>query len=287
MPKKNDLKPKKILTGLRFGKLTVMEYAGYNVHTNNTIQHKWKCVCDCGNEKEVETRHLLSGHCKSCGCMPHRPTNPNHKHYLTDTPLYNVWKSMKGRCYVKTNSSYKHYGARGITVCEEWKNDFMNFYNWALANGYDPNGKSREYTLDRIDVNGNYEPNNCRFVNMLIQANNKTDTKRHLVNGEYLTIRETSEKYGVDYKRLKGLHDKGMEIQEAITHQTIIGNQYTYKGESHNLTEWARIYNIKPITLHARVVRYGWDLEKALTTPISPGKGWRTSYKITPAGIKK
>lgn len=275
MAKKGEFKPKKNLIGEHFGKLYVVEYAGYNTH-GARIQHKWLCKCECGNEKIVETRQLLSGHCKSCGCMSHAPITPAHKHYLTDTSLYNVWKSMKGRCYVKTNSAYSHYGGRGIEVCDEWKNDFMMFYEWAIDNGYNPNGKSREYTLDRIDVNGNYEPGNCRFVNMTIQANNKTDTKRHLVNGEYLTLREASEKYNIPYKRLKGLHDRGIELQEALVYKPVIGKQFTYNGETHNLTEWAKLYNINPITLHGRVYRYGWDIGKALTTPIAPGKGWRS-----------
>ncbi len=275
MAKKGEYAPKKILTGEKFGKLKVIEYAGYNIHTNGRVEHKWKCICECGNEKIAESKMLLSGHCKSCGCMPHKAINPTHKHYLTDTPLYNVWKSMKGRCYTKTNSAYNHYGARGIKVCDEWKNDFMVFYSWAIENGYDPKAQSREYTLDRINVNGNYEPDNCRFVNMEIQANNKTDTQRHLVNGEYLTIRETSNKYGVPYKRLKGLHDHGMSIEKAISHETIRGEQFTYNGETHNLEEWAKIYNLNYVTLHARVHRYKWDIEKALTTPTQKGKGWR------------
>lgn len=262
--------PKKILTGQKFGKLTVIEYAGYEFDAGNRAQHLWKCACDCGGEKIVQARLLLSGHCKSCGCIPHLPKNITWiKHHLTDTPLYNVWKSMKGRCYTKSNSAYKHYGARGITVCEEWKKDFTAFYKWAIANGYDPNKPGRECTLDRIDVNGNYEPSNCRWATMITQANNKTDTVLREFQGEMLTTRQISEITGVPYRTIKGRIDQGFSIYEAVYGSPNGKKIHLWlNNEKHTIKEWASITGLKTITIRARLAR-GWSVEKALTTPAS------------------
>ena len=121
---------------------------------------------------------------------------------LSNSRLYNIWLHMKGRCYRKTDDHYKFYGARGITVCEEWKNDFKEFYNWAMSNGY-----SDRLTIDRIDNNGNYEPSNCRWVNIKTQCNNRTTNVIVTINGETHNIKEWSEitgiKYATIYQRIK------------------------------------------------------------------------------------
>lgn len=130
----------------------------------------WHCICDCGRKTIVMSGHLISSHTKSCGCLIAK--GGPIKHGLTNTKIYHAYNHMKDRCYNRKNNSYKNYGGRGIKICDEWLQDFMNFYNWAMTNGY-----REDLTIDRIDNNGDYEPNNCRWVNMQTQLRNTRRTK--------------------------------------------------------------------------------------------------------------
>lgn len=129
--------------------------------------------CKCGNILELRKTLVTKNRIKSCGCLKIEKTREllklrNTRHGLSKHPTYKKWKDMKARCYSVNNKEYKNYGQRGITVCKEWLDDFKCFYDWSLSNGY------REgLTIDRIDVNGNYEPSNCRYVSLSIQARNK------------------------------------------------------------------------------------------------------------------
>lgn len=268
MAKKGERKPKKNLVGMKFGKLTVIEYSGYETKDNGLVYHLWKCQCECGNTKISNGRNLLNGHCKSCGCIPHIPkTIPWTKHHKSDTILYNVWKSMKGRCYTKSNSGYEYYGARGINVCDEWKNDFNAFYEWSISNGYKDSEEYGEYTLDRIDPNGNYEPSNCRWVNMTVQSNNRRNNTKYMYDGELLTLREISIRTGVNYDILRGRTDRGLSIYEALYNQFEPTKYHLeYNGERHSIPEWSAITGIKEVTIRARLKR-GWSVERTLSEP--------------------
>lgn len=171
MPKLIDL------TGQKFGRLTVLERLKSVTGSNGKKIVVYRCKCECGNIINVYGKFLRSGDKKSCGCLYneyHSNANKiNYKHGMYKTRLYNVWRQMVYRCNTKTGKSYKDYGGRGIKVCEEWQNDFMSFHDWAYSNGYNENAKKGECTIDRINVNGNYEPSNCRWVNSVIQARNK------------------------------------------------------------------------------------------------------------------
>lgn len=165
----------KNLTGQRFGRLVAIE---------PTEQRKgkcvvWKCACDCGEVAYVRSGDLVSGNNVSCGCKKkeYYQNGTVRKHGKIKTRLYNVWVSMNNRCLNPQNPSYKIYGGRGIRVCEEWQRDFECFRLWAVENGYDENAKYGQCTIDRIDVDGNYEPSNCRFVDMKVQAQNKRRNK--------------------------------------------------------------------------------------------------------------
>lgn len=164
----------KDLAGKKIGFLTALEPApSINRCT------AWRFKCDCGNEVIVKLKDIVSGRVKSCGCYRRKHTGDmRRKHGLKDKSprLYNVWVGMRDRCNNPNNNSYKNYGGRGITVCSEW-NDFKAFYDWAMANGYDENAKRGKCTIDRIDNNGNYEPSNCRWVDMHFQ---NTNTRRYL-----------------------------------------------------------------------------------------------------------
>ncbi|RRC92739.1 hypothetical protein EII25_03435 [Erysipelotrichaceae bacterium OH741_COT-311] len=135
----------------------------------------WECNCDCGNKTEVIQENLLNGHTKSCGCASSKYTMGERMktHGMSNTRLYYVWKAMKARCSNPNVEQYPNYGGRGIFVCAEWMSSFDNFKEWALLNGYDSNAEFGKCTIDRINPDGNYEPSNCRWVDMKVQANNK------------------------------------------------------------------------------------------------------------------
>lgn len=176
----------KDIAGKRFGKCVAIK--SLDKRKNNKVV--WLCKCDCGNYFETIGTLLTSGKIKSCGCM-------RKKHGMFGTRLYNVWHSMKERCYAKSNISYKHYGKRGIRVCEEWQ-DFIPFMEWAYANGYDENAKRGECTLDRINVNGDYCPENCRWVDMSVQSNNKTNNVYLEYNGKIDTLSNHARSVGIN-----------------------------------------------------------------------------------------
>lgn len=134
-----------------------------------------EAVCECGNVKTYRHAHLKNGSILSCGCLSKQVLiERNTTHGLINDPLYGTWSNMKNRCYTKTNPGYKNYGERGITVCEEWKNDFVVFRNWALSKGWSPS-----LEIDREDNDGNYEPNNCRIVTSKENSRNKRNTLRY------------------------------------------------------------------------------------------------------------
>jgi hypothetical protein len=159
------------MIGKRFGRLTIIEESPQR--KNKTVY--WVGKCDCGNITEpIKGTALRDGTTKSCGCLQTEATiKRNLKHGMCGSRIYIVWGNMVQRCTNPNYYQFKDWGGRGIAICEEWRNSFQAFYDWAIANGYDENAKRGECTLDRIDVNGNYEPSNCRWVTMKEQAANK------------------------------------------------------------------------------------------------------------------
>lgn len=181
----------KDLTDKRFGKLVAL-----NVSKTENGKTYWKCKCDCGNYSEVLTNRLTSGHTKSCGCLVKEKIGEvNKSHEKSGTRLYKIYQGMKARCYRETTPNYSSYGGRGITICREWLDDFTNFYEWAITNGY-----QEGLSIDRIDNNGNYEPKNCHWTNAEGQANNRRTSRYILVNGENMTVSEFAKKYEIKSK---------------------------------------------------------------------------------------
>lgn len=155
----------KDLRGYKFGKLTVVSFS----HMIGKHSY-WKCICECGNEHTVRSDCLKNGLVKSCGCLN---TNDREKpDSIKKHKLYRVYWGMKQRCYNPNQKHYNRYGGRGITVCDEWRNDFQAFYDWSMSHGY-----KEGLTIDRIDNDGNYEPSNCRWVTQAEQNLNKTQRK--------------------------------------------------------------------------------------------------------------
>lgn len=196
--------------GSRFGRLVVISDAGRSVKGN---RQQYLCKCDCGNEIVVIGKSLKSGNTKSCGCYKKQALlQANITHNLTKTPLYRVWATMKDRCFREKSPKYKDYGGRGITVCDEWLNDFKAFYNWSMANGY-----KCGLTLDRIDVNGNYEPSNCRWVTINQQANNKRNNIYLTKNGETHLAKEWSEILGINFYTIYSRKKLGFSDEECLS----------------------------------------------------------------------
>lgn len=203
MPKFEDL------AGKVYGRLTVTARAPS--HGRMTY---WNCTCSCGNTLQVSIVHLKRGNTSSCGCLRKElVADKNRTHGATGTFEYSVWKSMKNRCYTKTHKDYASYGGRGIIVCERWKDSFENF----LADmGHAP---TLIHSIERDDVNGNYDPDNCRWATLVEQANNRRNTVILEWNGRSQSMAEWARELGLNYYTLKQRIRNGWTAAEALSGQ--------------------------------------------------------------------
>lgn len=207
------------------------KYGNYSVIAIPIIKNyfKYTCRCDCGRIKEVYKYDLFSG--KSTQCRSCQVTESKTIHNLSHTKAHQVWKDMISRCYSMKNKNFYNYGGRGITVCDEWKNDFLEFYKWFSDSDY-----KIGLTLDRAENSGNYEPNNCRFVDMSIQNSNRRSKNR------YIGVSKTKNKYlkfcgCVSYKGVLYLHKSFSSEVEASTYRALV----IINNELPNRTEWSRV----------------------------------------------
>ncbi len=161
------------LTGQIFERLTVLKETGERNKNGNVI---WDCRCICGNHVFVGGAYLKNGNTRSCGCLQ-QENFTNRKHGMSHSPIYAVWTEMLQRCYNPQNKKYKHYGGRGISVCEQWRHGFDDFHGWAKANGYEMRPGKLKLTLDRRDNDGNYTPENCRWATYSVQNFNRRSRK--------------------------------------------------------------------------------------------------------------
>lgn len=203
----------KDITGERFGKLVAIKRS----YKSNCGKWKWLCKCDCGNYKEIDIHNLLRKDktpTRTCGkCEKSKKNTKCYKHGMSKTRVYQCYKLMKNRCYNKHNKKYYLYGERGITVCDEWlgKNGSTNFINWALQNGYNDN-----LTLDRINNNLGYSPNNCRWATRKEQANNLRCNKRYTIDNKVYTMSQIADKFNINYKLLESRLRNGWSLEKAI-----------------------------------------------------------------------
>jgi hypothetical protein len=197
--------------GNRYGRLTVITEV-------DKIRgaRSFKCECDCGNKEYIVTGcDLRSGRVNSCGCYKsEKITKENTTHGLKQHRIYKIYYNMIARCYNDKTSHFKDYGGRGITICDEWlgESGFVNFYDWSMKNGY-----SNDLSIDRIEVNGNYEPNNCRWATNEEQANNKRKTIYIEINGETKTLKQWCEFYNLNYNSVRYRIKSGWNKTLALT----------------------------------------------------------------------
>ncbi len=227
------------ITGKRFGRLVVIEYVGRKVKNGNRIT-LWKCKCDCGNEIIVKYQALVTGNTRSCGCLGDEVRKANIQKFreqriksacsdfgaVENHPLRMIWKSMITRCYNPNSVSYKHYGERNINVCDRWRGS-LGFEHFVNDMGKRP---SLEYTIDRIDVNGDYCPENCRWATNTQQANNKTDNVYINVGENKITAKQFCDIFGLTYNTVIHQLKKGLDVN-------IIAK---YKGVDMRVTRFRR-----------------------------------------------
>ena len=203
------------MLGKKYGRLLITGFE--NENKNGHYRTYLLCKCDCGADVRIRKDGVLNGAVVSCGCNKKEKAHFSGlkhaqsciTHGMTKTRLFSIWRSMKARCYNKTCGGFQNYGGRGITVCDDWKNSFEKFRDWAISNGYKDN-----LSIDRIDVNGNYEPSNCRWVTMLDQQSNKTTSHYITYQNKTLTLSQWSRELNIPITTIYNRIKRGKSIGE-------------------------------------------------------------------------
>lgn len=238
------------MIGKRFGRLTVIRENGKA--KNGSLMYL--CECDCGNFITVRGISLRNGDCKSCGCLRKEISSKgNSTHGHSNERLFNVWRCMIRRCYDVNHSSYHRYGGRGIKICDNWLNNYESFKNFMLDNGYPEDAGPYEYSIDRLNNDGNYEPSNCRVVTAKIQSLNKSNNHRVFFKGEEMTITEAAQKCGLTNKQVFNRIDKGWDIKRALTQPLTQVHIYSASGQKHTISEWAKIMGVTDAVIRGRL----------------------------------
>lgn len=242
------------LAGKKFNRLTVLQRV-----ENRKKTVMWLCKCDCGNETIVDGFSINHGKTKSCGCLQSEKAKENAKHGKTGTRIYRIHHNMKERCFNKNNHRYKSYGGRGITICDEWlgKNGFICFYNWAIKNGY-----KDDLTIERIDNNGNYCPENCTWIPLQDQVKNKTSNIYVELNGEKLNLFSFCRKYNHNYDLVRNRISRwGWDLERALTQSADRHKYYEYNGEKYSLQQLSDFLGLSIPAIKARLKTI-WTIEK-------------------------
>jgi len=206
------------LTGKKYGKLYVA-----SCYRHVKRGYYWECKCDCGATCYVLSYRLISGHTKSCGCWKNKCCG-----YSRTEKLYNIWSAMKSRCYNNTYKYYAYYGGRGISICDEWKLNYMEFRKWAIENGY-----SNGLTIDRIDNNGNYSPSNCRWATRSEQSENRRNNIFINFDGQTYTLTKWSRIFGIPDNTMWYKYHKGEEM-------AIIAKKAGYNIREQETSQWEK-----------------------------------------------
>lgn len=254
--------------GKRFGMVVVVGKDNAQSHFNS---NSWIFQCDCGKVFSNIPSRIINGYKKSCGC--HKGKG-NLKHGLSGDPFFGTWEGMMGRCYNSSADSFKNYGGRGIQVCEDWHN-VESFINWA----HETCACKKGLSLDRIDNNGNYSPENCRWVPLKKQNHNKRNTRFETINGETRPFVEWCELYGMDKNVVRLRTDSlGWDIERALTQKYNEskcghhGGHFVRIGErTENVSTWCKELGLSRSTYRRRI-KAGWDDVSALIIPTNRKK---------------
>ena len=266
-------KPCKNITGQTFGWLRVL-----GVDLDRSVERTmWRCICDpalggCGKETTTRSERLTEGRSVSCGCLREARLREQETHGHSrrghTSKEYTSWAGMSDRCYRSESQYFHHYGGRGITVCDRWRNSFENF----LADmGPKPTPK---HSIDRIDVNGNYEPGNCRWATQTEQMRNTRVNRLIEFDGQAKCAAEWSEAVGIDASAIKARIGKGMTPADALTllpDKTRPYQRFTHDGKTMTLAEWESVVGVSRAVLRQRLVN-GWSFEQAISVPCVEGK---------------
>ncbi len=210
------------IVGLRFNRLVVKQRSGTYVSPAGAKHAQWECLCDCGNTIFVTTGKLRSGNTQSCGCLQReRTSRASRTHGESRTRLYQIWKGMKARCHNRNYTQYKDYGGRGITICDVWQQNYEAFRRWAAESGY-----AHNLTIDRIDVNGDYCPENCRWITLREQQDNRRNTVRITTGDVTHTAKEWAEVTGIPYNTVRGRFYRGYSPQDILSTKKIAWGTY-------------------------------------------------------------
>lgn len=242
--------------GNKYGKLTVI---GIVHHTNNngSKQWYWNVICECGTKKEVVPNRLITRKIVSCGCYARSGKQAPRIHDESHTRLHNIWCGMNNRC-CEWHKHNNRYGNRGIKVCEEWS-DYTKFAEWARSHGY-----ADGLSIERVDVNGDYCPENCTWIPLGKQARNRTTTYWVEYQGERMSLAEAAEKAGLPYKQVwYRINRSGWSVEKALSTPLKRPPELLEKCKERGL-DYRRVYS--------RVHTYGWSEEDALNIP-NMGKG--------------
>ena len=247
----------------RFGRLAVTDFVHAEAPTRGWL---WVCKCDCGNIKVLRPSEVKSGKIRSCGCLHDEVCSKKATKFVNRVVdhkrLYSIYNGIKKRCYRPEEPRYKDYGARGIRMADEWLDStsgFDRFVEWSMVNGY-----TDEMTIDRIDVDGNYEPANCRWLPLPEQALNKRDTLWVEYKGERVQLLTLCNRFGVSYDTVHNrIYSLGWSVEAAVD---------TPSQQHDSLMSKCRERGINYGTVLSRIRKFGWSEEDALNTP-SLGRG--------------
>lgn len=241
------------LTGENFGRLTVI---GLSPRRSGRKSY-WICQCNCGNKAVARGDILKAGTTQSCGCMKKEQDRinltANHSHKESGAHLYNAWLGMKQRCYDKNSETYKYYGERGIKVSDEWKNDYIKFAEWARENGY-----SEILTIERIDVNGDYSPDNCTWIPFVDQMNNRRSSIMIEWNGQIKNLKQWSAELGLPYSTIHTRYTRDNLRPPKLfkpLNKKYMPKLVIWNNETNNLATWSRKYGLNRKTVQHRYNR--------------------------------
>lgn len=202
------------LTGCNFGRLKVIRRGGDYIYPNGRRRPRWECLCSCGNTTVVSANNLIKGVTTSCGCFQKENMSKlkrKHGGYADREPLFSIWCGVRKRCLSPKASNYSNYGGRGISICKEWKDNYDSFRIWSIKNGY-----RQGLSLDRIDNNSGYSPENCRWTTPIVQQNNRRSNINIAYNGETHTLKEWSRIIGISYSTLYQRYKYGWNIKRML-----------------------------------------------------------------------